>query len=407
MISNINDTHFKYLDLNKINVQKKEVIMKQEYLIFILIIYFTFTLNVSCRSDKYGWEGSIEKKNNVTIVKNPSKPLYSESVISFGEDLSIGSKDGAEEYIFSRIGDIEVDDKGNIYVIDILDAQIRVFNEKGVYLNTYGGKGQGPGEMQRPIFMQITSKNELVVYDSMTFRFLYYSRDGKYLHSINTKPGIFPIKLDSNDNIICQKISAPPPINGKVLMKYDTDFNLLLEIVRSEKGKKGILEIGKPSCYCNITLNDQIVWGCSSEYKINVLNSSGKMTLKILKEDVPLKITEDIRNKYLNQYSPSIKAGLKLNFYTHYPSFSNILTDEDGLIYVKTYEKTSPNSQYYYFDVFDNKGIYLVKLPIYMNLDNKSVWKNNKLYTIETDQNDFQVVKRFDIKWNIRSSPKN
>ena len=115
--------------------------MKQEYLIFILIIYFTFTLNVSCRSDKYGWEGSIEKKNNVTIVKNPSKPLYSESVISFGEDLSIGSKDGAEEYIFSRIGDIEVDDKGNIYVIDILDAQIRVFNEKGVYLNTYGNLG--------------------------------------------------------------------------------------------------------------------------------------------------------------------------------------------------------------------------------------------------------------------------
>ena len=75
--------------------------------------------------------------------------MYGEDVFSLEEELSIGEAEGEEEYMFSRINDIDVDDEGNVYVAEGAFAHIRVFDENGEYLRVMGRKGQGPGEMQR------------------------------------------------------------------------------------------------------------------------------------------------------------------------------------------------------------------------------------------------------------------
>ena len=52
---------------------------------------------------KATWKGSIEKKNGVTVVNNPKKPIYANEVIAFEEELIIGKSDGPQEYILNYI----------------------------------------------------------------------------------------------------------------------------------------------------------------------------------------------------------------------------------------------------------------------------------------------------------------
>ena len=102
----------------------------------IVLIFSVILLFASCQRDQSGWKGSIEVVDGVQTVKNPEEPVYSGDVVGFEEDLSIGTAVGEDEYVFSRIGGIDVDDDGNVYEIDSSSAHVRVFDASGQYLWT-------------------------------------------------------------------------------------------------------------------------------------------------------------------------------------------------------------------------------------------------------------------------------
>jgi hypothetical protein len=59
----------------------------------------------------------------------------------------VGSEEGEGLLIYPR--HIKEGPEGNIYVYDSSDAYIKVYSPDGRYLKRIGGKGQGPGEIQR------------------------------------------------------------------------------------------------------------------------------------------------------------------------------------------------------------------------------------------------------------------
>jgi len=165
-------------------------------LVFSVIMIFT-----ACQQDRSGWKGTIQVVDGVQTVKNPQEPIYSGEVLELEEDLSIGASKGGDEYIFSRIGNLDVDSNGNIYAIDTSSAHIRVFDSNGQFLRTVGSKGQGPGEMQMPLFVQITSQDEIAVYDYLTQRLVLFSLEGKYLRQVSAarmRYPVLPLRLDSH-----------------------------------------------------------------------------------------------------------------------------------------------------------------------------------------------------------------
>ena len=64
------------------------------------------------------------------------------------EDRRIGSVNDPN-IGFSRIGGVNVDEDGLIYVNELLDSEIRVYDENGNLKRAIGGPGKGPGEFQR------------------------------------------------------------------------------------------------------------------------------------------------------------------------------------------------------------------------------------------------------------------
>ncbi len=65
-----------------------------------------------------------------------------------GEEIIIGREEGDSMLIYPR--QIGEGPDGNIYVYDLADAFIKVYSPEGKFLRKIGGRGQGPGEIQRP-----------------------------------------------------------------------------------------------------------------------------------------------------------------------------------------------------------------------------------------------------------------
>ncbi len=160
-------------------------------------------LLISCQKQKVEWKGTIEEVNGVTVVKNPKEPMYPEDVFSFEEELSIGEAEGPEEYMFSNLRHISVDERGYIYALDYKEKHVKVYNSKGEYIATMGKAGQGPGDLNGPRNVCITPQYEVMVPDSWNNRLTFFSLRGKFIRSITTTPlELLETKMDSKGNIV-------------------------------------------------------------------------------------------------------------------------------------------------------------------------------------------------------------
>jgi len=61
---------------------------------------------------------------------------------------------------------------------------------------------------------------------------------------------------------------------------------------------------------------------------------------------------------------------------------------------------TDRNTDSYFFNVYDREGRYLAKLQLKIVSWIFLIWKENKLYTVEEDEDGYQFVKRYKVTWN-------
>lgn len=311
------------------------------------------------------------------------------------QDLSLGENEEDENYLFSRIR-IDVDDEERIYVLDEKFRNIRVFDKNGRFIQYIGEIGQGPGEYQYPVtFIQVTSKKELVIYDRGVRKFIFYSLNGKFLKEIPLGiMGIpFRIRIDSKGNFVCFYSGAPPSLE---LKKFSPDFRVLNTLFsqQTEIESGYDLKVGEPTIHFALTYDDNIIWGYSERYKLNVINPEGHLIRKITKNQKPVKFTKKDKDRYKNMYETLIARGAILKFPSHFPAFGDISVDENNRIFVMTYE-TNKDGDYYY-DVFNFQGEIITRITLSFY---PLIWKSNKVYTVIRDEKGYSIIKRYIVEW--------
>ncbi len=372
--------------------------------LWAIFIAYSFTLAQASENQKPNWKGKIETENGVPVVKNPKTPLYPADIFHLEEELTLGKGEGEEAYIFSIISGIDVDDAGNFYVIDFRSAQVRVFDSRGVFLRAIGRKGQGPGELEMPIFIKVGHPDELTVFDYLRMNMITFSLDGKYLRQSRTREPFVPLDIDSQGNIVGTVVLAPPPLGGRELKKYflTQDQPLLIAKEEQEKNRpRTEMAVAKPALVSAVSSQGNIVWGKSDEYELRVLDPRGALIRVIRKNSDPLPFSEQDRKFYENVNADWVRAGRKLIFPGHLPAFMDISVDAAERIFVKTYRRVEGTADSRYFDIFDSDGKYLAHVPIRADLRGNSVWKKNKLYMIETDSAGNPVVRRYNVSWDL------
>jgi hypothetical protein len=357
--------------------------------ISIVFSFSVFIMFVSCQQQKAEWKGTIEEVDGVTIVKNPKEPMYGEDICIIEEELSIGEAEGPEEYMFSAIRGIEVDDEENIYVVDVKGNHIREFDENGGFLRMIGREGQGPGEFQQITNIQITPENELMVYDRYTFRLTFFSLDGDYLRTVLLK-GIQAavVKVNSMGNYLVKTFDfdlVKHSSTATVLKVYSSDLAYIRTIAKDKHRSTNVSL--KPYMKSRFLPSDLIICGFSESYEFQILDSEGKTIRKFSKDYAPIEISEEEKEKR--------KLPQSSEFPRYFPAFQDFSVDEENRIFVQTWERTE-NEEGYYYDVFNSKGKYIAKIPFKYP---PQVWKKNRFFTKEEDEDGYQFVKRYKVTW--------
>jgi hypothetical protein len=284
-------------------------------------------------------------------------------------------------------------------MLDSKEDHIKIFDKSGKHIRTFGERGQGPGEFQSPTRMYLARGKEITVLDSG--KLSYFSEEGKFIKeiSLGKYTRIIRAMNDSRGFILGDWYAYGDKQISK-LGKFDQDFNLILTIASHEE-KMNIFELNllMPRFVYQVTKDDKVIWGWTDDYELNILDSDGKLTKKIVKEYDPIKITEKDKKRIIGEIwgDRPLPPPQKFYFHRHFPPFYYFVYDNNGQIYVRTHERDSKGNVYY--DVFDSEGRHFMKFP---HPENELIFviKNNKAYCmIEENEEGIPLVKRYKMKW--------
>jgi streptogramin lyase len=102
---------------------------------------------------------------------------------------------------------VAVDKDGNLYVADMLNARIEIFDADGNFIRAFGKRGDGPGYFSMPKGVAIDSDGHIWVSDSMQNRVQLYSQEGQLLMYMGEGQGVLPGMFSGLQYITIDKLN--------------------------------------------------------------------------------------------------------------------------------------------------------------------------------------------------------
>jgi len=386
---------------------------------FSLLILFN-----ACGEQKALGQRTIEKENGVTVVRNSLEPLNPELQIIFEEDLTIGAKEGDENYMFGNQVFVNTDDDGNIYVTDGDRRTVRKYDSDGNFLQSIGRLGQGPGEFQDMSEVRFNSEGNIYLNDLKTQRLSFFSKEGNYLKGIKFPTRFERVVINSKGFFIARSVDNVELGKGKkwdyFYGLFDENFNLMAEFLRlpqeanvnKNNSKDSIAQVLADSLserafqpYVNYVLdnNDLLYFGYPENYEIKVYSSAGKLRKIIQRDFEPLEIAG--RDKEYFEQSQSLQLGNKMpageekkvfelvKYPKYKPAYERFTLMENGWIFVVVDSLRDGSTL---VDIFNKDGEYLAQFETDISTDGLS-FNNGKAYAVAT-VDDYKFIKRYNFE---------
>lgn len=384
---------------------------------FILITLVLFSFLASCTSvrEKEGWAGKIEEEDGIEVIYNPEEPLYGEIDLELEEDLVIGGGEEFDEnYNFRYIRDIEVDDEGNILVVDFRDCRIQKYDKDGKYLQTIGRKGEGPGEFQRPSRTYLAPDGKLYVNELRKVHI--FNENQEYERSIILESFLTSFGVTKEGNIMGYMTTRTEEEMTIDIAMLDPEGKRTKTIAsypdQSVRIQRGNIMIGGNPPYspglffCPVDENSGI-YGFSADYKLFMTDASGEIIRRIEKEEKRQPTSKDEESEYIKERweSQRERGGTlsegdirKLSTFAEYkPYFANIIMDDEGNLFLPKPKSVLHPEDFTYYDFFNQQGYYFYKIKI--SDITPRVIKKGCIYTFGSDPDTgFYEIERYKIK---------
>ena len=91
--------------------------------------------------------------------------------------------------LFISIDDIEVRDNGNMIISESMRGYVTELSPDGELVRRIGRKGNGPGEFQRPMMIELIG-DSLFLFDAVNSRFNVFDSSGQYIRSLSSEHAI-------------------------------------------------------------------------------------------------------------------------------------------------------------------------------------------------------------------------
>ncbi len=138
-----------------------------------------------CGTTSPEWAGTIEERDGVTYVTNPTDPLWAgreTPPIRFELEQTYGSDGVPEEAMLGNPFGLRIaaDEQSNIYVLDPQISRIVAFAADGSVRWAAGREGEGPGELNRPSGLALDGAGTIAILNQVRTRIDLWSTDGEY-----------------------------------------------------------------------------------------------------------------------------------------------------------------------------------------------------------------------------------
>jgi hypothetical protein len=390
----------------------------------------------ACGGGAGAWQGTVIDSAGVTIVQNPSMPVWgSGDEWTVTEDLRIGTVAGEPEYQFGQLGFVAVGDDGAMYAMDFQAQELKAYDAQGTYMRTVASPGSGPGEIgPGTVFVFDDTHGGLVVPDLGNRRVNRYGPTGDFVAS-------FPIELqagvptrfdvDSSGRLMAQlrglEVQGMAALaEGDPIVVYDTTGAVVDTLVMLPKGQTlaGTTEeqlsmvLFSPEPLWDLDTNGAVYFAMNNEYRIMVNDPEGNLT-RVITRDVERKPVGDsdknailraMREQFTQLGLPPAQSEQILSgigFADSYPAFGQIFLGPGETIWVQRIRSAQDMAEGaeegFEFDaqdigspeweILDTEGRYLGVVTLPDGFTPVNV-KGDQLYGIWRDELDVQYVMR-------------
>jgi len=301
------------------------------------------------------------------------KEEYKPVDIKLEKDLTIGGSEEDINQVFKFILSANVDEHGNIYILDPNLSVVRKFDKDGKFLWELNRKGQGPGEFMRVVDLAVGQEGKVFIVDQNNRKIMIFSSTGHFIDEFKVSEGN-PIKIavDSRDFIY---VNFMRRLKDFLIHKFSPrgkKITAFCEAGFSEE-KDQFLRGAKNFIFFCIDRQDNIYISYEFDYKILKYSSSGKLlktwTRKLPGKPIDLKVIRDSNS--ISVEGDLITQGIAADNYDNIYVLWGWMASEKGLLI----DIFSPEGQYlgnFY------SGVKPLDILQYFQID-----KKDNLYIIE------------------------
>lgn len=390
----------------------------------VLVILLAWAA-AACGTGESRWAGTITDSAGVTIVSNPAVGVWaSGEEWTLEEELRIGVVEGNPDYQFGEVWGITIDSRGRIFVLDFHAQHIQVYSPDGVYQQTVGGPGGGPGELRGAVAVFMGPGDTILVQDNRAYRFNRYSPDG-------SSAGGFMMALEerrprsikaTGSGVIAEHFEprgtpdqpdVQNPVDGIVLLATDgTIIDTLLTF--PSMAARGV-HIYAPEMIWDLTDDSDLVCGDNDEYRIHVY--SNRRLERIITRPFDRRPVSDSEREAIKErfyagppaQAPREAVDLlwsRTQIHDFFPAFQDLAIGPLGSLWTRRVQPVSELSEVEDFDidnlgapewdVFDSEGHFLGVLTMPRRFK-PMLFRADKIYGVWRDDLDVQYVVRLRI----------
>ncbi|MFZ2054932.1 MAG: hypothetical protein WAU81_12150 [Candidatus Aminicenantales bacterium] len=374
-----------------------------------------------CSKSRQGPERIIQ--NGVEIVVNETEPYASQNgaySVSPHEEFRIDLADEMYAKLgLSDIWNIDINSRRQIFLFCRPTGDsplVFKFDESGRFLGSFLRCGQGPGEVQYPRYEGVTTRSEILIFDTGRSELFFFDEEGSLLRAIDFPTDLHPIGRPDivpleNGNYLIQywRLGPELEIHGLVVGVFDPNFKKVKDLVEyalPDSPEK----IANPFVTFPLSGHslDAIYIGfINKDTEVSVYDLKGELKRVIRKRSSPVEIPPEFERDLLKRLpeNHALRKNLKLPRY--FPASQYLFADDVGHLFVATYEKDNVTGQNI-CDVYAPDGAFIERVPLgyfdilkwwWLGQSRDVVARIGRMLCIREKEDGFREIIVYSLRW--------
>ena len=310
---------------------------------------------------------------DVRIVENPRPPEGSR-VWRVGPEpsVSIGEREGEDPYMLHQIRDATKLDDGRILVANGGDDELRVFDASGTWLESWGGRGEGPGEFGDLSHVDGWTGDSIVAWSGPGGGISVFDSEGNFGRGFTMEVNdddpfgiyVFPAAVTAAGSILA---GQAPDVFGEVTVELrDAEGRLLSSLGRHPGVEHHRVEVVSGSdrmvmmyraifgpTVAQAPWGDLVVHSVSDRYEIKAFADDGTLARIVRRDHASRPPSAEEVEAYLEDEREGYRAAPVAE---RMPAFTSVVVDRLHHLWVEEYELPGEERPGSLWTVFDPEG---------------------------------------------------